>query len=1036
MTKGNTNSTPELATQDHESIKEGDIESLILKIKEGEDRTIGNLTDIGHNSPVLIIGRTGAGKTTLANYLCGKPLTVKQALGSIVIEGGKGIGNESAGETTEPNFFLDKGNAIAYIDCPGFEDNRGYKQEIPNAFYIRKIFNNVNNFRIIIVIKEADLIGRANELLQTFEGIVKLLGVPSTHAGGMAIIVSGARDLLSADGVKEKLIRIAESQIIAVTDTARDLIKILSSKEARVILFPRPLVMGLLGTELRDRIVGQINNIPIIKKIDARITISEKSENALIFMSTRLRLQIQADSVEVISTISTTFLSEFTRQNDTRDPSKLLEEATEVNSHLLILAKNISKLSGAKKTSITEKDIINQANTETLALIINAVDAINQIISINLRILIEKMRSKNEDLKFCNEISLKPPVMVENSSILTAITNFTTLSSNIQKNLLDQSIVLLNKAMNNDIKKLSEIIINYLKKQDFNFEKLVPIYKSLKAVLDRFKAGNAAAGAAIDIHEQENAKLINFKNAIEELRPILITNNLDSGILDNIISLTDRLFELHQRHPDQFALNGQRALYIQQFSNDRGEKDRPDGYYVKIIEYCQVIIQERINLNVQDITHAVNRALAAITEEYLKITRSEVLGSINQIKNIYLYFHNLYTSEDAEKKRAQMILAALQQANKNIRTERLKDADGLSSLGLCLGIFRQMAEKGLITITGFRETSNDIAARIGVLTQMVDEVDVSFATINVAGMAGINNRIISDHFFQSSTIYREQAERYLNPLQDEFRRLMEVFWTSVTGFLEGSKYSKSAMTQIIVVLSTANNDKPFIDRMRAVHQFILSLKSKPNINYQSLGDALAINDRCNAFYAQHTIVSCSFAEAERLFVAEFKKTNDSLIDKNQKLADEQLVSLRVIIGRFWATIDEYSRSHPKRIRDMLTSIRDNFDEDKGPWDLEPFLRQYCQEKKIDFDKTALSRLKTLYKDYNDFCTDNQKHFNTKQASEKVKEEFWSELKAKRNTLIKSHGGQKSFGCCTLSPRSPKATRVTNTIVGEKSVVSP
>lgn len=58
------------------------------------------------------------------------------------------IGHESVSMTTIPNKWLSKEEFdecltdIIYWDCPGFEDTKGPFQDIANAFYVKRLFEN------------------------------------------------------------------------------------------------------------------------------------------------------------------------------------------------------------------------------------------------------------------------------------------------------------------------------------------------------------------------------------------------------------------------------------------------------------------------------------------------------------------------------------------------------------------------------------------------------------------------------------------------------------------------------------------------------------------------------------------------------------------------------------------------------------------------------------------------------------------------------------------------------------------------------
>ena len=122
---------------------EKEVSKIIEKITEGVD--VINDSE----ASIVVIGKTGVGKSTLVNYLTNPDkLEVKiyKKPGAI----GKGVpvidlkdndltlpkpGHSKDAQTTVPQSWND--NGITYWDCPGFEDNTGYVQDVANAFYIK-----------------------------------------------------------------------------------------------------------------------------------------------------------------------------------------------------------------------------------------------------------------------------------------------------------------------------------------------------------------------------------------------------------------------------------------------------------------------------------------------------------------------------------------------------------------------------------------------------------------------------------------------------------------------------------------------------------------------------------------------------------------------------------------------------------------------------------------------------------------------------------------------------------------------------------
>ena len=115
---------------------------------------------------LIVVGNTGAGKSTFINYLEGCQLeagdegTFRVSATSAVPEVAPiGHGNQSATrlpiaiEATD----LTLGSGCAIIDCPGFYDNRGAELRIANAVNIRQCVLAASVFIVVVLVHHASL---------------------------------------------------------------------------------------------------------------------------------------------------------------------------------------------------------------------------------------------------------------------------------------------------------------------------------------------------------------------------------------------------------------------------------------------------------------------------------------------------------------------------------------------------------------------------------------------------------------------------------------------------------------------------------------------------------------------------------------------------------------------------------------------------------------------------------------------------------------------------------------------------------------
>jgi 50S ribosome-binding GTPase len=126
-----------------------------------------NAEKIKGKNALIVVGNTGAGKSTFLNYLIGCKLQLEDpaVLGIPVLEdlvvvspdsGVKEvmpIGHTKQSQTLIPQIEVDRSDAnLAYCDCPGFLDNRGVEINIANAVNIRRTLQSAQSARMLILI--------------------------------------------------------------------------------------------------------------------------------------------------------------------------------------------------------------------------------------------------------------------------------------------------------------------------------------------------------------------------------------------------------------------------------------------------------------------------------------------------------------------------------------------------------------------------------------------------------------------------------------------------------------------------------------------------------------------------------------------------------------------------------------------------------------------------------------------------------------------------------------------------------------------
>lgn len=200
---------------------------------------------------VLVLGTTGAGKSTLVNYLNKINLNSVRTAGGYNLEV---LGNESSAhsigtnnarsETSYPLLCNIKDKDYTFADCPGFGDSNGADVDIVNLFFRKLITKDVEEIKILLVCSFLDLIGnsgRGANFINSVKDLIKFLGafedsdVLQKLSKSIGIVVTQVtdNDATNIKNLKEKIADLVED----IADLAGDIAKgqnISGSKERKL----------------------------------------------------------------------------------------------------------------------------------------------------------------------------------------------------------------------------------------------------------------------------------------------------------------------------------------------------------------------------------------------------------------------------------------------------------------------------------------------------------------------------------------------------------------------------------------------------------------------------------------------------------------------------------------------------------------------------------------------------------------------------------------------------------------------------------
>lgn len=229
---------------------------------------------------ILVIGGTGAGKTTLINYLAGVELIGKKLTNSkkLVIDtlenesSASKIGHNFTSTTKIPIMVQDRGSSRLYIDCPGFEDTSGAVADIIHAFSINALHHNADQVKFIVVIDEPSLIGASRGLAfkKLLQNLTELFDNEELVRDNTLFVLTKARDI-------EDFRQYLHESIISSLVAQDKLTWLLSSQSLKVAVFNMPSNIGLLDDSDRNLILSELERLEYISKPELNIRVSSSA---------------------------------------------------------------------------------------------------------------------------------------------------------------------------------------------------------------------------------------------------------------------------------------------------------------------------------------------------------------------------------------------------------------------------------------------------------------------------------------------------------------------------------------------------------------------------------------------------------------------------------------------------------------------------------------------------------------------------------------------------------------------------------------
>ena len=309
-------------------------EELVMDTIRLTEAGLGRI-DTSDSRAVIVIGRTGVGKSTLINLLAGNRLVgvFDDDTGTMRIDAPEPlhdfkIGHRVASETAIPNKWRSP-DGVVFWDCPGLLDNRGEAQEIASAVFIKKLFG-TPQIKIIIMVNEFDLrdirAAPMIDLIGELEGL--FAGDISRIENSMSLLISNVQESTTIEKIQARIREIVKDAP-GLNDVQKKILAVLAKNPISILR--TPVAEGTIDVAtIRGEIATNIDAVRYAEAIHAEFAISPSAKHVAVASYNELNNYIEKNVREFTESFRDSLKQFSTKSTDKAQLQKIATKLNEV----------------------------------------------------------------------------------------------------------------------------------------------------------------------------------------------------------------------------------------------------------------------------------------------------------------------------------------------------------------------------------------------------------------------------------------------------------------------------------------------------------------------------------------------------------------------------------------------------------------------------------------------------------------------------------------------------------------------------------